>query len=470
MSTNSILVQAQMLIDNEQYENAYDLLEKSYENLKEDAEYIEKIALLAKTLERNEDAVKYWEELVNLNPNSIIAYSELLDIYINTDKYKYYITRTKYKILNEKVSQSIDDYKKAMDSTTDEQDIINARFLRAKSYEYIGKMQNAIDDYYRILEYKDDMAIYYKLADMYVQMNDRFSAINILERGTKAFPDNMELNEFYANLLMRDGQFDKALEHAQNEYSKAKIYLMKGENETALEILNRNENHQDANFPALMAEYYFNTKNWDKCREFINKFRELSPQNPLVYQMLALVCEENGDEYGYHYNMGRCFSYKQEYELALAEYLNAHRVDGKRTEAIKEIIKINENMGDKTSLMEFYEKLHRQEPDDVVALKGLGDIYANMYEFRSAMEYYEKLIKISPDSYETYKEMGFCSEKLRNVAKAKEYYELYLAKAPISPDTEKLKEKISKMDVSKSYSEANSEEGFIDKLFKIFGK
>lgn len=468
--SNAILDQAQMLIDQEQYDNAYELLEKSYERLKNDAEYIEKIALLAKTLEKNEDAAKYWEELIVLDPNSLVAYSELLDIYNEQNKYKYYITRAKYKILNEKVSQSIDDYKKAIDSTTDENEIINARFLRAKSYEHLGKTQNAIDDYYRILEYKDDMAIYYKLADMYVQMNDRFSAINVLERGTKAFPDNNELNEFYANLLMRDGQFDKALEHAVYNFSKAKIYLMKGDNETALEILNKVEDKQNANYPALMAEYYFNKKDWENCRKYINDFRELSPENPLVYQMLALVHEENNDEYGYHYYMGRCYSYKQDYELALAEYLNAHRFDANRTEAIKEIIKINEALGDNTSLMEFYEKLYKQEPNNSIALKGLGDIYANMYEFRSAIEYYEKLTQLEPNNYEAYKQLGFCYEKTKNNSQAKEAYEKYLAKAPLSPDTEKIKEKISKLDNTVSYSEGNGEEGFIDKIFRFFGK
>ncbi|MBQ4123040.1 tetratricopeptide repeat protein [bacterium] len=468
--SNAILDQAQMLIDQEQYENAYELLEGSYDKLKNNEEYIEKIALTAKTLEKTEDAAKYWEELIALNPNSIVAYSELLDIYNEKNKYKYYVTRAKYKILNEKVSQSIDDYKKAIDSTDVEEEIINARFLRAKSYEHLGKTQSAIDDYYRILEYKDDMAIYYKLADMYVQMNDNFSAINILDKGTKVFPNNVELNEFFANLLMRDGQFDKALEHAVHDFSKAKIYLMKGDNESAIKVLNSIEDKKNANYPALMAEYYFNLKDWDNCRKYISDFRELSPENPLVYQMLALVHEENNDDYGYHYYMGRCYSYRQNYEMALAEYLNAHRFDQNGTEAIKEIIKINETLGDNTSLMEFYEKLYRQEPDNPIALKGLGDIYANMYEFKNAIEYYEKLAKTEPNNYEAYRQLGFCYEKIKNNTQAKESYEKYLAKAPLSPDTEKIKEKLSKLDSSTTYAEANSEEGFIDKIMKFFGK
>lgn len=466
--SNGILMQAQMLIDDEHYEKAYEMLTNLYDKMKDDAEYLEKIALLAKTMEKEEDAAKYWEELAVVSPNALVAYSELLDIYNNTNKYKYYITRAKYKILNEKVTQSIDDYKKAIAATTEETEIVNARFLLAKAYEHVGKVQNAIDEYYRIIEHKDDMAIYYKLADLYAEMGDRFSAITVLERGVKAFPEVIELSEYLSGLYIKEGQYAKALENAKSPYTKAKANLMNGNNEEAYKILSQNVDEKNANYFALMAEYYFNSKDFEKCIEYIEKFNALSPQNPLVYQMKALVCDEKGDDYGYHYNMGKCYSYKQNYELALAEYLNAHRIDSSKSDAVKEIIKINEAMGDKTSLMEFYEKLVRQEPDNFMALKGLGDIYVDLYEFRSALEYYNKATKADPNDYEIYNKMGLAYEKIKDIASAKECYEKYLAKAPLSPDTEKLKEKIAKMTPSETVVE--NEEGFIDKIMKLFGK
>lgn len=470
MSNNGLLMQAQMLIDDENYEKAYEMLINVYDKMKDDAEYLEKIALLAKTMEKHEDAAKYWEELVSVKPDSLVGYSELLDIYNNTNKYKYYITRAKYKILNEKVSQSIDDYKKAISVTTEEDEIINARFLLAKAYEHVEKTQNAIDEYYRIIEHKDDAAIYHKLADLYTAMGDRFSAISVLERGVKVFPEINELSEYLAGLYVREGHYDKAVEKARSPYTKAKAYLMKGENDTGFEILSKNADENNANYLALMAEYYFNLKNWDRSSDYIDKFNELSPQNPLVFQMRALICDAKDDLYGYHYNMGKCYSYKKEYELALAEYLNAHRTDASKSEAIKEIIKLNESAGDKTSLMEFYEKLVRQEPDNYMALKGLGDVYFDLYEFKSALEYYKKAAKADIIDYEIYNKMGFAYEKLKDISSAKECYEKYLAKAPLSPDTEKLREKVEKMQSGASSEAIESEEGFIDKIMKLFGK
>ena len=467
---SGLLAQAQMLIDEEQYDKAYEILTNAYDKWKNDAEYLEKTALLAKTTGKEDEAAKYWEELVLVDPNSLVGYSELLDIYINKDNYKYYLTRAKYKILNGKVTQSIDDYKKAISCTSEESDIINARFLLAKAYEHIGKTQNAIDEYFRIIEHKDDMAIYYKLADLYAEQNDRFSAISVLERGVKAFPQVNELSEYLSALYLREGQSDKALEYARNDYSRTKAYLMKGDNEAAFKLLNSINDPTNANYHALFAEYWFNKKDFDKCLEYIDKFNELSPQNPLVYQMKALVCDEKNDSYGYHYNMGKCYSYKQDYELALAEYLNAHRFDASKSEAVKEIIKISEASGDKTSLMEFYEKLSRQEPDNPIALKGLGDVYADMYEFKDAAVYYEKLAKTDTNNYEVYNKLGLCYEKLKNTKRAKEAYEKYLAKAPLSPDSEKLKEKVSKMNAVDIPVEGGNEEGFIDKIMKIFNK
>ena len=91
----AILGRAQSLSDNEQYEDAYNVLTAANNEGKENAEFLEKIALAAQTLDKKDDAQKYWEELILIAPNSMVAYSELQDIYNETDRYKYYLTRAK---------------------------------------------------------------------------------------------------------------------------------------------------------------------------------------------------------------------------------------------------------------------------------------------------------------------------------------------------------------------------------------
>ncbi|MBR6163520.1 tetratricopeptide repeat protein [bacterium] len=464
---NRVISQAQMLEDQENYEEAYNLLEQNYNELKGDAEFLEKIATLAKTLSKEEET-RYWEELVEAKPDSMLAYQELLEKYFGQDKYKYYFTRAKYKILNEKFTQALDDYKKAYDSTTDSKLIVEARFLRAKLLEGLGKNQAAIDEYYRIIELEPIHEAYLKLADLYNSSTDRHSAITVLKQGVELFPDDVMLREFLANLYLKEGQYDDALATTKDTFLTIKALLMKGENEKASELLNSVEDKTISKYHSLMAEYYFNIKDFDKCKEEIQLFREKEPQNPLGFQMLAMICDAKDDLYGYHFNMGRCYSMKQDYELALNEYLNAHKADAKGTEAIKEIIKINEAANNPSILMEFYEKLLKSEPDNVDALKGLAKFYSDMYEFRQALDYLEKWKEVKPNDAQVYNQLVLCYEKLKNFKSAKENYNIYLSKAPLSPDTEKLRERLEKM-ADDNGPEAE-DEGLLDKIMKIFGK
>lgn len=465
---NRVIAQAQMLEDQEKYEEAFSLLEQNYNELKDDAEFLEKLATLAKTLNRDEEQ-RYWEELVAIQPDNMLAYQELLEKYFGTDKFKYYYTRAKYKILNEKFIQALDDYKKAYDSTTDTKNIVEARFMRAKLLEEVGKTQGAIDEYYRIIELEPMHEAYLKLADLYNSSTDRHSAINVLKQGVELFPDDLRLREFLSNLYLKEGMYDEALSTTKDVYLTIKAHLMKGENDKAVELLNSVPDKNISRYHSLMAEYYFNIKDYDKCAEEIKLFREKEPQNPLGFQMLAMICDAKDDLYGYHFNMGRCYSMKQDYDLALNEYLNAHKANSKGTEAIKEIIKINEAANNPSILMEFYEKLLKSEPDNVDALKGLAKFYSDMYEFRQALDYLEKWKEVKPNDAKVYEQLGMCYEKLKNMKLAKENYNIYLSKAPLSPDTEKLRERVEKM-ADTGFEPTDEDEGLLDKIMKFFGK
>ena len=87
-SLEAILERAQSLTDNEHYEEAYKVLAAAYNEGKENPEFMEKIALAASTLDKKDEAVQYWEELINIAPNSMVAYTELQDAYCDTNRYK----------------------------------------------------------------------------------------------------------------------------------------------------------------------------------------------------------------------------------------------------------------------------------------------------------------------------------------------------------------------------------------------
>ncbi|MBQ2644323.1 tetratricopeptide repeat protein [bacterium] len=462
----AILERAQSLTDNEKFEDAYNVLTAAYNQGKNNPEFLEKIALAAQTLEKKDEATKYWEELIEIAPNSIVAYSELQDIYNETNRYKYYLTRAKVKTLNNQVSQAIPDYKKAIDNTQDIKEKDDASILMAKAYEYIGKPMNAIDEYYKIAPHSDTADIHLKIADLYLQDKDKFSAINALQQGLEHYPDDERLKEFIAKLYVETGDVDKAQQFAISELLKIKIKLMQGHNDEAYELLqNVSDKHNDEYYK-LLAEYYFNIKDWDNCNESINNFAKYAPNHPLIYQMKSLVCENNNQMHDAHVNRAKMYIAKGQDDVALHEYMLAHNIDKNNVQTIEDIIKLCENAGEKHTAAEFYEKLLKINPKNENALVKSGDFYFDMGEYNIASKYYEKAAEVSRLS-EVFLKAGKCFEKLKKEKIAKEYYEKYLSKAPMSAEVELIKAKISKLSDKDTSSD---DEGLLEKILSFFSK
>lgn len=464
---DAILERAQALTDNEKFEDAYNVLTAAYNECKNSAEFLEKIALAAQTLEKNEEAIKYWEELIDIAPNSLIAYTELQDAYNETNRYKYYLTRAKVKTLNNQVAQAIPDYKKAVDNTQDSEEKIEAELLMAKAYEYIGKTMNAIDEYCKIAPSTKSADVYIKIADLYIKEKDKYSAISILEQALESYEEDERLKNLLGRFYLETGNTEKAAKYAISDLLKIKIKLSEGKNEEAFEILQKVSDKNNAEYNKLLAEYYFNKKDWDNCIKAINEFAKFEPNHPLIYQMRSLVCEGQNNMHDAYSNRAKMYIAKGQNDVALHEYMQAHHIDGNNIQTIEEIIKLCESMGEKHTAAEFYEKLLKLEPKNENALIKSGDFYYDMGEYQAASVYYERAAEVSHIS-ETFLKAGKCFEKLHREKIAKEYYEKYIAKAPIakSAEVEIIKAKLSKM----SDTDAEEDEGFLEKILGFFSK
>lgn len=467
-NTDAILERAQALLDNEKYEDAYNVLTAAYSSCKDNAEFLEKIALTAKTLEKNDEAVKYWEELIDVAPNSLVAYTELQDAYNDTNRYKYYLTRAKVKTLNGQVAQSVSDYKKAIDNTQDTEEKYEAEILMAKAYEFIGKNMNAIDEYYKIAATSKSADIYIKIADLYITEKDKLSAISVLEQAHEQYNDDSRVKDLLGQLYMETGNTEKASQFAVSDLIKVKIKLTENKNEEAFELLQNISDKNNSEYHKLFAEYYFNKKDWDNCIKSINEFAKFEPNHPLIYQMRSLVCEGQNNMHDAHANRAKMYLAKGQADVALHEYMQAHHIDNNNIQTIEEIIRLCESTGEKHTAAEFYEKLLKLEPKNENALIKSGDFYYDMGEYQAASKYYERAAEISHMS-ETFLKAGKCFEKLRREKIAKEYYQKYIEKAPIgkSAEVEIIKEKLSKMSDKDDVAE---EEGFLEKILGFFSK
>ncbi len=222
----------------DKYAEAYECYKYVHGKDKTDEEALSKLALCAQCLEKKDEAINYWNSLINIDPTNHLPYTQLMDIYFHDDKYMYYMVRARLKTLDGQFSQVADDYKKAMSNTDDTQKIASARFLLAQMHEVNNKPMQAIDEYLRILDQDKNEAAYAALAAIYYN-TDKSSAVHTLEQAIKHFPDNVLFKELLSKVYMETGDFEGAMKYAEDPMTQAKTLLLQEKNEEAFKILDK---------------------------------------------------------------------------------------------------------------------------------------------------------------------------------------------------------------------------------------
>lgn len=466
-TVEQVLAKAAEFEENDKFEQAYECYKDAYSSNKSDEEVLSKLAICAQSLSYKEEAVNYWHQLLSLNPENHLPYTQLMDLYFHDHKYEYYLTRAKLKTLEGRLDQAIVDYKKAMSNTTEEENIKTARYLLAQTYEITDKPMQAIDEYLRILDYDHNENVYASLAGIYYN-TDKSAAIGILNQAIAQYPKNPIFKELISKIYMELGEYEKSMEFVVNDFSKAKLLLLQEKNDEAFELLSSMPD-KEKNTPrhlALMAEYYYNKDNDLKAIEYITKYQSIDAQSPLSYQMKALVYEKQDNDYEAHLNWGHYYMKKSSPDIALNEFLSAHMSKPDKVEAIKELINLYTALEDKAASIEFCEKLVQIEKDDIAILKRLVNFYDEHGYQEKVIEYLTCLNDINPKDYETLLKLAKYNESIRKMGDAIEYYQSYLKFAPTSEEREKVENKIKML----TSGETVEEEGFLDKILGFFSK
>lgn len=461
------LIKAQQFEEEDKYEQAYECYKYAYETNKNDTDILQKLATSAQMFQHDIDAINYWQQYMNLKPEDPISYNQLLDLYFHDNKYEYYMTRAKLKTLEGRLIQAADDYKKAINNTTEEKEIIAARYLLAQTYELVNKPLKAIDEYLKILDYDHNQNVYLSLAKLYYS-EDKSAALNILQQAIQQYPDSTEIKEFLCQLYLATGDYEQAEKYAVSIFNKIKALLMQEKNEEAFNLLQNlsDKEKQDVSYSALMAEYYYNTNDNENTLKWIETFEKINPDSPLPSQMRALVYEKLNDEYKSHFYWGKYYIKKGNQELALDEYLNAYNTNQQNVEVIKELINLYSVLDDKFACAEFCEKLVAIEKDDIATIKRLIKFYEEQGYEDKVIEYLFALAEINPKDYECLLKLAKHAESNNRINDAIDYYNKYLKFAPNSDEKEEVKKKVGMLE----NGEAPEEEGFLDKLLNLFSK
>ena len=389
---------AEQLEQSEKYEEAYAEYKKMLMHNPNDVNVLTRAAHVALILGNKAEAKQLYGRILEVDPSNIMAHEQLLDMFVDEDKFKYYLLRGNMHALQQQMSYANSDYKKAIAHAKDAQEALPARYLHAGLCEGQEKYQEAIDEYLRIADDDDkNPMVYVKLAELYEKTEGIISAIQTLERG-KRENGFTEYDEVLAGLYIRNSQPDKALAITKNELTKARALFDMGDNEKGYEVLMsvKEKYGQENTFHSLLAQYYFQKDMYDEAFKEIDEFEKLAPNSPLIYQMRALIYEQKGDNFNEHINWGKYNILRNDKDVALNEYMTAYRFNNKDADLIETIASLLEAEGDKTKASEFYERLADVDPRNTLALEKLVEFRKSIGDDYGAREYLEKLLTIDP--------------------------------------------------------------------------
>ncbi|MBP3821054.1 hypothetical protein J6G99_05365 [bacterium] len=457
---------------NEQYREAFNEYKKIYEENTNDIGILERLGHLALILEQNEEASFYYNEILKRDVTNPLAYEQLISIYENTDKYKFYVYRGNKHSIEGKLEFAINDFKKALSCADEGAQIAMTRLTLANLYRQAGNKMKAIDEFNMLLEGSDlheDMFL--QLADIYMQEEAYSSAIDTLQRAIQKGFNSQRINEGLSAVYLKSGDPQKAIEYTNDELLKIQCMLEIGEIQPAYEKLNNlSDNLKNSpRYYTLMAQYFYSSKKFDEALNSIDEYNKLVPNSPLTYQMRALVYDENGDEFNSHLNWGKYNVLRNNMDIAINEFLNAVQIRDDNIDLLFELAELLIANKEIDHASEYYVKIIKIDPQNKEALRKLASYREGIGDYQGQISYLEKIVEVDKNDLNAVKDLARAYEKVKAKSKALDTYKRYLEIVKDPSDYKIVKDKIEKLE-SLGVSDGEESEGLIDKIMKIFGK
>ncbi|CAA6799365.1 MAG: Unknown protein [uncultured Aureispira sp.] len=221
--------------------------------------------------------------------------------------------------------------------------LLEKLFIEANREKILGNVDEAITRYLEVLQ-KDNTnsAANYELARLYKQENVYDKAISRAEKAVELETDHLLYNEFYADLLEKEGNFKKAAElyanlvgkypEKQQLYFDWAYFLSKsGKSDQAIKVYNSLEKRtgikeaismrkyklymysgkdkkasqeiellieaypNEAEYVIRLANFYASTQDLEKAKALYKKALEIDPSNPTANMAMVEFFLQSGD-------------------------------------------------------------------------------------------------------------------------------------------------------------------------------
>ncbi len=337
-----------------------------------------------------EKAVELYNKILETAPADEIAHGQLMDLYFDTDKFKYYLTRANYNVVNQKFEHAINDTKKALNLDAES---IDARIKLARLYRVSNKNLKAIDEFNKIIELEPKLRdAYLELINLYILEDAKESAVGIARKAVNEFENDTEFKNILAKLYFDLGMNSEALEVVQDKPMKVKILLADGKNDEAKAILDDmktsmpNIKEAHAAYNLLLAEYFYNKNEFDNALNTIEEYTKLSGPDAVSFQMKALVYEAKNDDFMASVNWGYMKKAQSKNDEAVVEFNHAHSLNKKDKNVLIELANLYMNLGEKYTSMDFWNAVYELDNDEH-AKNILGEFYFNEGDYAMAEKY-----------------------------------------------------------------------------------
>lgn len=307
-------------------------------------------------------------------------------------------------------------------------------YTLARLYQEMKMPSKAITVYEMITEKIGyDYEVLRKMYDIYAGFKEMDKATETLEAILKLNPYNSEIKLLLAAHYREVGRLEEAEKMYEEVFALSpkdknvqaelvKIYFQRNDNEKGFQKFSQLLGKDSLNFEekVQVGEVYYRLINNDKGALDIttNIFTNLNQQYPsewIPYYYLGAIDLASKDEGNYKEKFDKALEYgdtsRQVYLLVGVTYFQRNKIQEAKTALEKGLVRfpndfdflnlmgnIEQQLGNASNALVYYEKAKEQNPDDVNNLVALAGLYETFKRYKESNAAYDKVLSIDPDN------------------------------------------------------------------------
>lgn len=430
-SQNKVIVErANAAVLSRDYTLAARLYKGLLKNSPQDLDLLTKLGELYVKSGNDNQALPYFQEIINIDSKNINALNSLGAIYRRQKKYDESIAVLEQAVISDEENPQV---------------FYNLGF----TYKLMGKNEEAIHCFNTVVEKNpSDVLAWNHLGSIYAEQKKYDESIDSYLKGLKIDPNHPILHLNLAQSYEKTGRDELAIKEYESALRSkpgwldaidgyADLLLKKNKTRNASELVQKGIllNPKDTSMHIKMGKVYSTQSDFENAESEYKSALDIEPKNSKALSGLAESQENLGKLEDAELTMNR---WEQEEPLnpdMLRQYAGVLLTRNKLSEASAKI-----------------KEVYDENPNDVHSLNLLGQYYICRGDENKAMGCFKKIRKINPDYYDFYKTGGKRFSQKAKYSKAQEFYEKFIEKNP--DDSESLTGLAHTYELEGKYDEA----------------